>query len=155
MTGPRPRSDQEKIALGKLDKRWSDDARAKDRMNKVLAFPVLKSIPEPSFPLLDKGKQTFQFWCEKLLDAGLLTRITVGEIENLALLDDKIQRSLNKGNSPGINELGLRRSHLAKLESLNVDTTFFAAAKNKSTFAQNGFPGRLRTPAEHQAIRTG
>lgn len=147
-------SDDEKRRRGTLDARYSEDARARERMSTVLAFPVLKEIPKPSFPLKEKGEEQFKFWCERLLDAGLLTRITVGEIENLALVADKIQYALDRRKQPSAQDINLRRLALVKLESLNVDTTFFAAAKNKSAFAQNGFPGRLRSPEEHQARRS-
>jgi hypothetical protein len=153
--GRTPLSDQEKIRRGTLDDRSSEGARAKERMNTVLAFPALKQVPKPTFLLREKGREQFDFWCRKLLDAGLLTRITVGEIENLALVADKIQSALDQGKNPSGQDINLRRLLLTKLESLNVDTSFFAAAKNKSAFAQNGFPSRLRSPAEHQARRAG
>lgn len=148
-------SDAEKLAKGTFDKRYSQEERNRQTVNKVLAFPVLKEIPKPGFPLSEeKGLGTFKYWAEKLLDAGLLTHITVGYIENLALLDDKLHKAAASPKGVSTKDLDQRRHMLAKLEALDVDTTLFAAAKNKSSFAQNGFPSRLRSPAEHQARRT-
>ena len=153
--GRRSQSDEAKLSAGKqIDPRYSDEARAKDRMATVLAFPVLKKIPKSEFPLGKKGTETFKYWCERILDAGLLTKITVGEVETLALIDDKIDRQLSDNKSPSAQDLDLRRKSLAKLETLNVSTGYYANETQKSEFAENGFPNRLRTRAQHKAKRT-
>lgn len=153
--GRTPMTDEEKVKRGTLDKRYSDEARGKATMNKVLAFPVLREIPDPTFPLREKGEKVFKFWCHKLLDAGLLTQITAGDVETFALNEDKIQGRIDVGKELSDRTLEVRRICLQKLEALNVDTTIHAGAKNKSAFAKNGFPNRLLASAEHTAKRTG
>ena len=146
-------SDKEKIKRGTLDNRTSRAARETSRMDNVFAFPILKKIPKPGIPLKDKGIATFKFWCEKLLDAGLLTSITVEEVQNLALIDDMITERILAGKSPSIRSIEIRRQHLLKLESLNVDRAVYTDVKSKSAFSHCGFSNRLRSIADHKAVR--
>lgn len=147
-------TDAEKLARGTLDQRTSEAARGQREVAKVLKFPVLREIPEPSFQFNSHGKKTYDFWASKLRDAGLLTRVSLDQIENLALTDDSIAAAIAKRGRPAINLIEARRKALQWLETLNVDTTVFAGEAQKGTFASHGFPSRLRTPADHMARRS-
>jgi hypothetical protein len=150
----RKLTDAEKIARGTLDERTSETARAKREIGKILAFPVLKEIPAPTFPLNEVGTKTYQFWANRLLDTGLLTQVSLGHIENLAMTEDIIASNLKSGERPAVNLLEARRKSLQWLETLNVDTTVFAGEAQKGAFSSHGFPGRLRAPSEHLARRS-
>lgn len=150
----RALTDAEKIARGTLDDRTSSASRAKREIAKILAFPVLKEIPEPTFPLEEKGRATFDFWSNRLLNSGLLTQVSLGYIENLAMTDDIIADHLSKKERPAVNLLEARRKSLQWLETLNVDSTVYAGEAKKGAFATHGFARRLRTPADHMVART-
>lgn len=148
-------SDDEKRARGTFQSNTSADAYGRREVSKVLQFPVLREIPKPTFHLGDRGMETFNFWARKLLDAGMLTRLTLDKIEGLALADDKLAARLKAGREISDATLNARLQYLKYLEGLNVDTAVVAGQTKKSAFATNGFPNRLRSPAEHRARVVG
>lgn len=148
-------TDEDKKARGTFQSNRGAEAMARQKVSKVLQFPVLREMPESSFPLGESGRKTFEFWARKLLEAGLLTEVTLRQVEGLAVADQKIADRLAKGREVSDATIETRRKVLHYLEGLNVDTSFFANQTKKSAFASNGFPNRLRTPAEHRASVAG
>lgn len=148
-------SDNEKRLRGTFQANTSADAYGRKEVAKVLQFPVLREIPLPSFPLGGKGTETYNFWARKLLDSGLLTRLTLDKVEGLAMADDKLAARLKAGREISDATLNARLQYLKYLEGLNVDTSVVAGQTKKSAFATNGFPSRLRSPAEHRARVVG
>lgn len=143
--------DEEKIRRGTYREDTSEAARARSAAAKVLKFPVLREMPEPRFSLGQVGRKTFDFWARKLLEAGLLTEISLAHVEGLAIADEQIEARISQGREVSNSSLLARSKYLQHLEALNVDTSFHANQAKKSEFASHGFPNRLRTPAEHRA----
>ena len=137
-------SDAAKVAAGKpLDPRSTEEARAKTALERsVIPFPRLRDVPEPSIPLQEAGRKTYDSWARRLRDSGLLTVITAGFIEQLALADDAIRAQSGLGKMPSSRFLEIRRGALLKLESLNVDHSLVPDPDKQNRFARNGFPGR-------------
>lgn len=150
-----PLTDEEKLRRGTLDARTSEAGRARREVAKVLAFPVLRKVPKPSFPLGERGRQSFDYWTRRLHDAELLTAVSLGKIENLALADDEISAKIAGGKSVPVRLMEKRDQSLNWLQSLNVDGSVISGETKKSAFASHGFPNRLRTPAEHRARVAG
>lgn len=148
-------SDAEKERRGTLKTGETQIDTAKREIGKVLAFPAIKNIPEPSFPLNEKGMATYREWTQKLRDVGLLTSVSLGRIETLALLDHSIAKAMEVHKSPPNSSMDGRRKIMDWLDGLNVDTTVISGETKKGTFSSNGFPNRLRTPAEHRARLAG
>jgi len=144
-------SDAEHKARGTFKPGKSDEARAAGQVAKILAFPVMREIPPCGFPVNDHGQRTFDHWTRRLLDAGLLTETSISQIENLALQDHVISARMAEGKEPPNRAIEVRRQILHWLEQMNVSESVVSGQKKKSAFASNGFPSRLRTPAEHRA----
>ncbi|MCW5697359.1 MAG: hypothetical protein KIS96_11595 [Bauldia sp.] len=138
------RSDEQKRQRngGRIDGRFTEEARAMREVDKVVAFPKLREVPEPTVPLGTNGRKTFDFWTRRLLEVGLLTAVSIGYVENLALADDKIHERRAAGKEVPDKTLELRRSMLLKLEALNVDQNLVPNPEKTNKFARNGFPGR-------------
>ena len=149
-------SDEEKKRRGTFREEQSDTARKTAAVSNVLAFPVITDIPRCEFPLPENGAgmRTFNSWCRDLIDAGLLTKISVGYITNLALADHKIESCLTTGKNIPDRLSIVRQSALSKLELLNVDKNIVTGQTKKGVFGKNGFPARLRVPAAHRARRS-
>lgn len=145
-------SDAAKIAAGKrIGPGESEAERLLSRAKNVLMFPRLREIPKPSLPLGGAGTAVFDRWMRRLFDAGLLTEILVGHVEQLALAEDAIV-ALSAANRPITAKwLEIRRGALTKLEALNVDTSLIPGQGADNRFETNGFPARRRSAAAKAA----
>ncbi len=142
--GIHGQTDAAKIAAGKtLDKRSTEEARARQALERsVIPFPRLRDVPEPSIPLSEVGRKVYDAWSRRLCDSGLLTAITSGFIEQLALADGAIHDQSAAGKTPSSRYMEIRRGALLKLESLNVDHSLVPDPDKQNRFSRNGFPGR-------------
>lgn len=149
-------SDEEKKRRGTFREGQSDSARRTAAVSNVLAFPVEPSIPKCRLPLpADSiGHSVYNDWCQRLFSAGLLTKVSLAIVENLVLVEDKIDRALRAGKPVASRDMIVRQSVITKLELLNVDQNLVAGQTKKGVFGKNGFPTRLRVPASHRARRS-
>lgn len=154
--GRHAKTDAQKIADGTFKQSRSETARKTAAVSNVLAFPVINDIPRCDFPLPEDsvGMRTFNSWCRDLIDAGLLTKVSLGYVTNLALADHKIEVCLLAGKNVPDRLSIVRQSALMKLEALNVDKDLVSGQTKKGIFGKNGFPARLRLPASHHARRS-
>lgn len=148
-------SDEEKARRGTLQAGEKQIDFARREIGKVLAFPAINTIPEPSFPLNEHGKRTYDQWATRLRDNGLLTSVSLGRIETLALQDHTIAKAMELLKPPPNSAMVERRKILEWLEGLNVDKSVISGETKKGSFASNGLPNRLRTPSEHRARLAG
>lgn len=150
-------SDAEKKRRGTFKPEKSEEARARKAVDNVMAFPVLDEVPRCRWPLKPNGLglQSYTSWCRRLINAGLLTDVSLGYVEQFAIAEDKIEKRLDGGLDVPDKAMEVRRSALMKLEALNVDTSLVPNQAQKGAFGKNGFAGRLRDPADHRARRSG
>lgn len=155
--GRHAQSDEQKKAKGTFKPSQSDEARRTVAVSNVLVFPAIPSIPKCSLPIPEDGAgmRAYNSTCQDLLNAGLLTKITLRLAENLALVEHNIESSLLAGKKVTGRDLTVRASVVSKLEMLNVDQNIVAGQTKKGTFGTNGFAGRLRGPSDHRAKRPG
>jgi hypothetical protein len=144
--GRKPLSDAEKLARGTLDNRTSEVARAKATANKVHAFPTLREIPEPTVPFAEDsvGRKTYDRWARFLFDAGHLTVISQGFVENLAMADQTIAAMALAGKPVPASVLTQRNRALGELKILDVDPSLTPNKPEDNVFRKNGFARRLR-----------
>lgn len=149
-------SDAEKIAKGTFKPSTSEEARRTAAVSNVLAFPVEPSIPKLRLALPEDsiGHGVYNDWCQRLFNAGLLTKVSLAFIENLVLVEDKIDRALRIGKPVASRDMIVRQSIISKLELLNVDQNLVTGQAKTGVFGKNGFPARLRLPAAHRARRS-
>lgn len=149
-------SDEEKKRRGTFREEASDAARKTAAVSNVLAFPVEPSIPKCRLPLPEDsvGIGVYNDWCQRLFNAGLLTKVSLAFIENLVLIEDKIDRALRAGKPVASRDMIVRQSVISKLELLNVDQNLVAGQTKTGVFGKNGFPSRLRLPSAHRARRS-
>lgn len=147
--------DAEKIRRGTFCENRSDNTRRTTAVGNVLTFPTITQIPKCKFPLPEDGLgiQTYNRWCQNLIDAGLLTEVSLGFVESLAIADHTIDISIRQGKAPPGRATNDRNRALAKLELLNVDKGIVKGQTKKGAFGKNGFPARLRLFAAHRAHR--
>lgn len=138
------KSDEEKAAKGTLDKRYSQEARASEALSKVLAFPAFREIPATRIPLGPEGQRVYDSWSRRLFDVGLLTEVSKGFVENLAMCEDKIHFAHGAGKMVSDKTLELRRTALLRLEGLNADINLAPTRNSQNPFAHCGFARRLR-----------
>lgn len=154
--GRQALTDDEKKRRGTYRDGQSDTARRVAAVSNVLAFPVEPKVPKCRLPLPDgsAGLAVYDDWCQRLFNAGLLTKVSIGFIENLALVEDKIDRALRSDKSVASRDMIVRQSVLSKLELLNADQSIVSGQTKTGVFGKNGFPARLRLPASHRARRS-
>lgn len=149
--GNRRLPDEEKAQMGTLHSGNTVEALKAKTVSKILEFPVMREIPKSAFPFNKLGQETFDYWAVRLRDAGMLTKVSFGQIENLALQDHIISKAMDEGRMPPQVAVDQRRKILIWLEEMNVSESVISGKRAKSVFATNGFPNRLRSIAEHQA----
>lgn len=154
--GRHPLSDEEKKRRGTFREEQSDNSRRVSAVGNVLAFPTLTNVPPCSFPLPENGKgmHTYNSWCRDLIEAGLLTKVSLAFIEQLAIADHTIEQAILSGKTPPGRATNDRGTALRRLELLNVDQNLVAGQTKKGVFGKNGFPARLRLSAQHRARRS-
>ena len=137
--------DSYKKANGTLQARWTEETRAKRAIGRVLTFPQMKAIPDPTVPLPEGGPgwKSYYKWCDLLLQSNLLTAVSVAHVEQLALADQKMYDAAAAGKMVPDRTLEVRRSILLKLDALNVDRALVPDQGKQNKFARNGFPARL------------
>jgi hypothetical protein len=153
--GRNPKTDAQKIAEGTYKDSRSEQARKTAAVSNVLAFPVETSIPKCKFPLPENGAgmQTYNDYCQRLLKAGLLTKVSLEFVTTLAITDHKIEAAFKAGKAPASRDLIVKNSIASKLDMLNVDQDVVTGQTKKGVFGKNGFPARLRLSAAHHARR--
>lgn len=148
-------TDEQKKRRGTLRSDTSAESIGQKAVTKILEFPVLREIPKSQFPFNETGKETFDYWAVRMRDAGLLTKVSFGQIESLALQDHIIADAMAAGKMPPQVAVQERRKILTWIEGLNVSDSVVSGKRAKSNFASNGFPNRLRDPASHRARMAG
>lgn len=147
------RSDAEKRLRGTYrDNTHSETNRAKRAISNVLSFPQMKTIPDPTVPLIEgsPGWKSYFKWCDLLLQSNLLTAVSVAHVEQLATADQKLHDTAAKGKLASDKTLEIRRGILLKLDALNVDRALVPDQGKENKFARNGFPARLGKPANNR-----
>ena len=149
------KSDADKAARGTLarHKKHSELGRAKRAVDNVLMFPQLKITPDPSVDLLPggPGEKAYESWCVALLKSNLLTKTTVGIVENLALTEDKLKMRFDAGKEAPDKSLEIRRGCFLQLGALNVDSSIVPDQGKENPFARNGYPAKLgRSAKDHK-----
>ena len=114
------------------------------RLATVHAFPVFRELPDPTIPLNEVGRKTYDLWCRRLFDSGHLTVISQGFVETLSLCDQIIASNHDKGTQPSQSLLKERNRALGELKYLNADQSLVPVDQKNSRFSRNGFPSRLR-----------
>lgn len=155
--GRMPLSDAEKKARGTFKPGESENSRATAAVSNVLAFPVFSQIPPCSLPFREhsKGLRVYTEWCQDLVDAGLLTKVSLKWVEQLAIAEEKIDACIRLSKNVPDRAMEHRATALRHLERLNVDKSLVEGQAKTGAFRKNGFPSRLRLPAAHRARRTG
>lgn len=144
--GRKPLSDAEKQSRGTFDSRSSETERAKATVAKVHALPVFREIPEPTVPFAEGsvGRKTYDKWARILFDAGHLTVISQGFVENLAMSDQTIAAMAEAGKPVPASVLTQRNRALGELKIIDVDPSLTPQKPEDNVFRKNGFARRLR-----------
>lgn len=143
--GRTPLSDEEKIRRGTLDPRTSEEERDRASLEKVLAFPTFHEIPDPTIPLNEIGRKTYDKWARDLFNAGRLTQITQLSIENLALADQTIAACAKSGKAVPGSIITQRNRAAGELKVINVDPSLTPKRPDENKFSRNGFPARRQS----------
>lgn len=136
--------DEEKIARGTYEERYGEAARQKKRLGVIHAFPIFREIPEPTIPMREVARKTYDTWSRRLFDNGHLTVISQGFVENLAMADQIAADAYAAGKAPPASVLTQRNRALAELKYLDADQSLTPHKPEESRFRRNGFPRRLR-----------
>ena len=113
-------------------------------VEKVALHPAFVEIPEPTLPLGEQGRKTYDEWAPVLFRLGRLTQVTRGYIETLAISDQAIATSIANGKPPSSKVIENRNSVLRKLEVADIDASVAPTQPAKDDFVGFGFAGRLR-----------
>lgn len=67
---------------------------------RILAFPALRTIPEPELPLKDQAYEKYRELAKRLLDAGKLNSYTRSLCEQIALVHHQNYKRVAAGGLP-------------------------------------------------------
>lgn len=145
MAGRPAMSDAEKAAKGVYaPKGFTEEARTARKLAKVHAFPVFREIPEPTFPLGDVARNTYDTWCRRLFDTGHLTVMAQEWVMSLSIADQISADLMRAGKAVPVAVVHQRNKALAELKYLDADQSLVPQQPKNNRFARNGFPSRLR-----------
>lgn len=102
-------SDEEKKRRGTFRAHLSEEAYDQRAAQTVIAGPWLPSIPEPSFPLDEVGRKTYDELTTMLFEQNKLTLVTKMWAEQAAIGQQEIHRLMKAGKT-------VRASHLNQVE---------------------------------------
>lgn len=136
--GNRRLSDAEKIARGTFRKDQSEAVYNARAAEKVITGVFFTEIPQPTMPLNDYGRATYEKWARILLDQGKLTSVMVEHCQTLGIIDMRINGKLSAGKSPTADDMKQRTS-VIRLLGVAENATVIAGAGQKNKFANCGF----------------
>lgn len=112
---------------------------------KLLAFPTLREIPEPSVPLTGHALAFYQRWVKQLFETHRLTLFTQDRLEGAAMLQMAIMEKMDAGKAPAANAVR-GRDQIMKELGLASDRTIAAPKEAGGTrYSNAGFAhGRAR-----------
>ena len=104
------------------------------------------TYPKSSIPLNEIGQESYDYWCTKLTNAGLLSAIARQHAENLALAKDDLALAKAAGKLAPKAASELLKSATLKLERLvgnfDLDDEAETRPKGENRFAAFGFARR-------------
>ena len=137
-------SDEEKKRRGNFSKKYSAEEIADRRAKKVLAFPTLRTIPEPDTELSDLAKAKYNSLVRDAYECGRLTEPLRMKITVFAITYDAVMRTYAEGRVPS-GHLIAQYNRIAGEVSFEESAKPLARAEGpKEKFRHAGFASRVK-----------